>query len=160
MKRIFLIGLFLISIFSINSYAQCREYIESLREAELEPYTCDANFTAVTISEGDSIQVNRTFNKGQSYKIKVSGMDLFMVEIKIIDNNKNVLFKNYGEDNPVKTNAKEGEEDDELASLGNRAWEFTPDQTVNLIITVRVPVLTKDKKNRVEGCLGVLVGFK
>jgi len=163
-KMYIFILLFFVQFFSTIeiSTGQCREYIESLVEEQLQPYTSDGNFVAETLGEGDSYQVTRTFNKGQSYKISICGMELFMIEMTITDPNKNVLFKNFGEDQEENTNTQttdEGEEDG-TENLGNRSWEFTPQQTVNLTISVKIPVITKNLKHRLEGCLGILIGFK
>ena len=140
---------FIISLFLISpAQSQCKDYIEAISGMKLAPYVLDGDFVAPVLSEGDSIEVYRTFNSGQTYKVAIVGLDLFALEFKIMDDNKNILFKNY-ENN-----------DDNIMFDGVRSFEFTLQQSQNLVILVKVPIYSEDPAYRMQGCVGVLVGFK
>lgn len=160
MKNFLLISIFLLFvILPFFSSAQCREYIEAISESELDPYVLDGNFLSPVVSEGEEVTLVRTFLAGQSYKITVCGMDMFQKEITITDNSGNVIFKNYGfdeEDPPFITNS-----DGEMVPLtGITYYEFTPEKSMNLKVKVKIVPMGEDMGFKLEGCLGVLVGFK
>jgi hypothetical protein len=146
--------------------AQCREYIEAIAESELEPYVLDGNFESPIVSEGASVEYYRTFMSGLNYKIDVCGMEMFFKEITISevekkDNGKrtvkNVLFKNFGkntEDQIITTSTGES-----LPLNGLTFYEFTPDHTMELLIKVKIVPFEGGGGLKLEGCLGILVGF-
>ena len=147
--------------------AQCREYIESLAEAELDPYVLDGNFESPIVTEGSSVEFYRTFMSGLNYKIDVCGMDMFFKEITISEVEKkegsnkrvvrNVLFKNFGkntEDQIVTTS-----DGTSLPLNGLNFFEFTPDHTMELLIKVKIVPFDGGGGLKLEGCLGILVGF-
>ena len=146
--------------------AQCREYIEAITESELEPYVLDGNFESPIVSEGASVEYYRTFMSGLNYKIDVCGMEMFFKEITISevekkDNGKrtvkNVLFKNFGkntEDQIITTSNGES-----FPLNGLTFYEFTPDHTMELHIKVKIVPFEGGGGAKLEGCLGILVGF-
>lgn len=146
--------------------AQCREYIEAIAESELEPYVLDGNFESPILSEGESVEYYRTFMSGLNYKIDVCGMEMFFKEITISevekkDNGKRVvkrvLFKNFGkntEDQIVQTSTGES-----LPLNGLTFYEFTPEHTMELLIQVKIVPFEGGGGLKLEGCLGILVGF-
>ncbi len=138
----------ILGIVHISVNSQCKEYMEAISGMKLHPYTLDGDFIAPILTEGDSIVVHRTFSSGKTYKMAIVGLELFRIKVKITDSNKNLLFKNF--DNP----------EDQIENEGVRTWEFAPDQSQNLIITVTVPIMAGKIQNRMKGCVGVLVGFK
>lgn len=160
MKRnlIFIPILFLSLFYSQSSFSQCQEYIEAVAEWELEPYLLDGNFQARIVYEGDSIQVTRTFLAGNKYKISVIGMDMFMKNITITDADGFIVYKNYliGKEEPEYFESNSGEM---IMNVGTNYWEFEPETSQNLKITVEVEQVAKKKKLRIQGCLGVVVGF-
>ncbi len=144
-------------VFQFTAQAQCREYIETIAESELEPYILDGNFLSPVVSEGDVVTLNRTFLAGQSYKINVCGMDMFFKEITITED-KTVLFKNFGKDSEDKIiTTSDGTA---LPLNGLNFYEFTPDHTMNLKIKVKIVPFDGGSSLKLEGCLGILVGFQ
>ena len=166
MKKVLLFSLVIWLAWLGGAKAQCREYIEAIAESELEPYVLDGNFESPILSEGESVEFYRTFMSGLNYKIDVCGMEMFFKEITISevekkDNGKrivkNVLFKNFGKDTEeqiVTTSAGES-----LPLNGLNFYEFTPDHTMELLIKVKIVPFEGGGGLKLEGCLGILVGF-
>lgn len=157
-KRILFIILFF-SI-SISSYSQCKEYIKAIAPGTLTPYILDGNFNAPVVYEGEKVKLTRTFLGGTKYKIAVLGMELFDKQITVKDQDGFILFKNYiikkNEKPQYYTNIK-GEK---IPCLGSTVWEFELEKSQNLTITVVLERKSKRKKNRLRGCLGIVVGFE
>jgi hypothetical protein len=159
-KSIIFLTILLITIFySQIVKSQCQEYIEAVAEWELDPYILDGNFQARIIYEGDSIQVSRTFLAGNKYKISIIGMDMFAKNITITDDDGFIVFKNYliGDEDPEYFLTSTGES---VSNIGINFWEFEPEYSQNLKITVEVEKIAKKQKLRLQGCLGVVVGFE
>jgi hypothetical protein len=166
MKKVLLFSLVIWLAGLGGAKAQCREYIEAIAESELEPYVLDGNFESPILSEGESVEFYRTFMSGLNYKIDVCGMEMFFKEITISevekkDNGKrvvkNVLFKNFGkntEDQIITTSTGES-----LPLNGLTFYEFTPDHTMELLIKVKIVPFEGGGGLKLEGCLGILVGF-
>jgi len=166
MKKVLLFSLVIWLAWLGGAKAQCREYIEAIAESELEPYVLDGNFESPILSEGESVEFYRTFMSGLNYKIDVCGMEMFFKEITISevekkDNGKrivkNVLFKNFGKDTEeqiVTTSTGES-----LPLNGLNFYEFTPDHTMELLIKVKIVPFEGGGGLKLEGCLGILVGF-
>ncbi|MCQ2973190.1 MAG: hypothetical protein MJ211_00075 [Bacteroidales bacterium] len=156
MKKI--IALVIMTIYTnICVMGQCREYIESIAESELEPYILDGNFLSPIVSEGEVVTYTRTFLEGQSYKLDVCGMDMFFKEITITEG-KTEIFKNFGKGTDDKFVTLE---DGTMLPLnGINFYEFTPDHTMNLKIKVKIVPFDGGSSFKLEGCLGILVGFK
>lgn len=166
MKKVLLFSLVIWLAWLGGAKAQCREYIEAIAESELEPYVLDGNFESPIMSEGESVEFYRTFMSGLNYKIDVCGMEMFFKEITISevekkDNGKrivkNVLFKNFGKDTEeqiVTTSTGES-----LPLNGLNFYEFTPDHTMELLIKVKIVPFEGGGGLKLEGCLGILVGF-
>ncbi len=157
MKRLIFCAIVSLALQVSIASAQCREYIETIAEMELEPYILDGNFHSPIVSEGDEVKLNRTFLAGQSYKIAVCGMDMFFKEITISEDKK-VLFKNFGKDTQDKlVTTSDG---NMLPLNGITFYEFTPDHTMNLKIKVKIVPFDGGGSMKLEGCLGILVGFQ
>ena len=144
-------------IFQAAAQAQCHEYIETIAESELEPYILDGNFVSPIVTEGETVTLTRTFLAGQSYKIDVCGMEMFFKEITITED-KTVLFKNFGKDSEDKmVTTSDG---NTFPLYGLNFFEFTPDHTMNLKIKVKITPFQGGGGLKLEGCLGILVGFQ
>lgn len=157
MKKIFFLALLAILV-QVSAKAQCREYIETIAESELEPYTLDGNFHSPIVTEGETVTLTRTFLEGQSYKIDVCGMDMFMKEITITED-KTVVFKNFGKDSEDKMMTTS--DGTVLPVNGLNFYEFKADHTMNLKIKVKItPFPGGGGGVKLEGCLGILVGFQ
>ena len=166
MKKALLLSLMVWLIGLGGVKAQCREYIEAIAESELDPYVLDGNFESPILSEGESVELYRTFMSGLNYKIDVCGMEMFFKEITISevekkDNGKrvvkNVVFKNFGkntEDQIITTSTGES-----FPLNGLNFYEFTPDHTMELLIKVKIVPFEGGGSLKLQGCLGILVGF-
>jgi len=158
-KSIIFLSIIIISIFySVTAKSQCQEYIEAIAEYELEPYKLDGNFLSPIIYEGDTVSLTRTFLAGNKYKISVVGMDMFVKYVTITDADGFIVFKNYPIGEEVSTNftSQSGEE---IADFGSNFWEFTPTESQNLKILVEIEQIATKQKLRIQGCLGIIVGF-
>ena len=156
MKKI-IISVFLAFIIQTVSMAQCHEYIETIAESELEPYILDGNFVSPIVTEGETVTLTRTFLAGQSYKIAICGMEMFFKEITITEE-KTVLFKNFGKDSEDKMVTTPDGTTFQLYGLN--FFELTPDHTMNLKIKVKITPFQGGGGLKLEGCLGILVGFQ
>jgi hypothetical protein len=155
---------FFLSIFVILSNfaakAQCKEYIKAIAPSILAPYILDGNFFAPIVYEGDKIVLHRTFLEGKKYKIAVIGMNLFEKKIKITDQDGFVLFANYQLNKKQKPLFYTNINGEKIPAWGSNQWEFSLNKTQNLKITVKLERKAKRRKNRLKGCLGIVVGFK
>lgn len=157
MRKLIFCGIVLLLMQVSTAFGQCREYIETIAEQELEPYILDGNFHAPVVTEGETVTLNRTFLAGQSYKVAVCGMDMFFKEITISEDKK-VIFKNFGKEARDKiVTTSDGMS---LPLEGLNFFEFTPDHTMNLKIKVKIVPFDGGGSMKLEGCLGVLVGFQ
>ncbi len=160
MKKIKLFLAILVGLLflSQNLKSQCQEYIEAIAEYELEPYVLDGNFLAPIIYEGDTVSLTRTFLAGNKYKISVVGMDMFVKYITITDADGFVVFQNFpnAEEETKYFTSQAGEN---IACFGNNFWEFTPTKSENLKVLVKIEIIATKQKNRIQGCLGIIVGY-
>lgn len=138
--------------------SQCMEYMKSIASESLFPYVVDGNFYAPVVYEGDEIEMTRTFLEGHRYKIAVVGMNFFQKKITISNQNGNVVFSNFNFGKSVKRtfNDYDGYE---VECAGSNYWEFEPSESMNLVIHVEIEKKAKRKKSRLQGCIGVIVGY-
>ncbi len=159
MKKLISLTAIILTI-NLLSYAQCKEYIKAIAPSMLEPYVSDGNFFAPTIYEGDEVTLKRTFIGGQRYKIMILGMDLWQKKVTIKDDDGFTLFQNFPPRRHKELNCSFTDwEGNEIPCLGQTYFEFIPDHTMTLLIKVKVQQIAKRKKDRVKGCLGIVVGY-
>ncbi len=145
MKNIKII-LLLITIFALSENTvkgQCLSFVKDIGFSVLDTsrFIPEGRLTAISLSEGDNMEVHKSFFKGKTYKIVVVGAsNLPQADFKVINLQKEVLF-------------------DSSKSKNKKSWEFTAAKNQNLTISVKLPD-TKDPDNVQRGCLAVLVGFK
>ncbi len=156
-KIIFSFIIFLSLTFSAN--AQCKGYIKSVAPDALTPYIMDANFWAPVIYEGDKIELTRTFLAHQKYKIAVIGMDFFTKKITIKDEDGFILFKNFPSKRSEQTRFFTDIDENQIPCFDSNYWEFELNRSQNLTIIVELERKARKKKNRLKGCLGVVIGF-
>ena len=154
---ILLISFLFNSVQSVN--AQCKEFIESIAPAELTPYVIDGNFLSPVLYEGDEISLTRTFLAGQQYKIQIVGMNIFAKEITITDNDGFIVYKNYAMKKSEKPSYFTNYKGEKIINFGCNYWEYKPEQSQNLKITVKVEQKAKSKNKRMRGCMGIVIGF-
>jgi hypothetical protein len=157
-KRISLIVSFVLSFYFID-LAQCRPFIKAIAPEQLKPYILDGNFVAPVVYEGDKVYLTRTFLAGQHYKIMILGMDIWQKKITIKTQDGLVLFRNYNtyfhKDNCFFTDYQ----GNKIPCLGSNYFEFVPKYTTKITISVKIERKAKSRRNRVRGCLGIVVGF-
>ena len=126
---------------SQNALAQCKSFVKSSCLPQLTPYIHDGNYQAVIMGEGEEAEVYKTIFAGQSYRLIVCVDELFPnVEFVVSDIRRNILF-----DNRKNGNVK--------------VWDFKPDASQQIKVTIRIPKLQKQGAGDRElliGCVGVL----
>ncbi len=154
--------LFTILLFftSISLYSQCKEYIKAIAPGILSPYLLDGNFNAPVVYEGDKIELKRTFLGGKKYKIAIIGMNLFEKKITVKDEDGFIIFKNYKIRNREKPQYYTNLKGEQVPCMGSNEWEFELNQSENLTIIVKLERKSKKRRNRLRGCLGIVVGFE
>jgi hypothetical protein len=151
----------IIFIFSaIITKAQCKEYIKSIAPDALAPYILDGNFFAPVVYEGEKVTLTRTFLAHKKYKIAVIGMDFFEKNIIIKDEDGFIIFKNFKSRKHEKDHYYTDYEGNKINCEGSNVWEFELDRSQNLTIIVQLEQKAKKKKFRLQGCLGIVIGFK
>ncbi len=142
MKTVFFSLMFcFLGIFFSNAQQECQRFVrkDALAQLDTSKYIHDGYLNVIKLSEGENVDLYKSFFKGKKYRIVVLAEEpLVAVNFKIIDANKKVIFNN--EKNNVHT------------------WEYSPEENVNLMISVRIPI--SSSQNPVSGCVAILVGYK
>jgi hypothetical protein len=133
-----------LSLVTFNVSAQCKGFAKKICKSELQPYIHDGNYHAAILSEGEEAELYKTFYANQQYRIAVCGSDsAALIEFKIVDANRNVLYSNR-EHNLAKT------------------WDFKLEASQQLKIVVKVPVSSRKKGDAeiMSECVAIMFGFK
>lgn len=146
MKKVYLL-LFTISIslftFLTETSAQCRTFAKKKCVPEMEPYIHDGQINSTLITEGESIELYKTFYEGQDYRVLVcvaEELNNNKVRVRLLDHNRKVLYDN---------------QDHQYIKY----WDFVASSTQQVIIEVSVPTLNDEKTELATGCVSILVGF-
>ncbi len=143
MKHLKLIFIFYLTLFFGNNInAQCFNFAktEGFSKLDTAVYLPDGRLNAITISEGDNLEIYKPFFRGRNYKIVVvCDKNLKELNFKVTNFQKQVLFDSK----------KQGNTD---------SWEFKSEKNQNLIIFVEAPA-SKNSENK-TGCIAIIVGFK
>lgn len=133
------LGLFFLSPQSAK--AQCKTFAKTTCKSELLPYVHDGIYNATVLSEGETVELYKTFYSGQDYRIVVCGDDaLPPVEFQILDGDRNVLFDN-------KNNNL------------SQSWDFKLSSSQMLVVSIQVQTSEEMSDEIKSGCVAVLVGF-
>jgi len=120
--------------------AQCKSFAKSAK-TELLPYVHDGIYNATVLSEGESVELFKTFYSGQEYRIVVAGSeDLPKVEFQILDGDRNVLFDNKNADY-------------------TKTFDFKLQSSQMLVVSIQVGTSEEVSDEIKSGCVAVLVGF-
>jgi len=140
MKRIILFVICVFVCFVVeNAQSQCRPFAAA-NKPSLGDFIHDGAYTAIQLKTGQTVQMNKTFYRGQKYRLLVcAATELAKVDFKVQDANQNVLY----------TGNEEG-----IA----KKWDFSVESTQNLLISVTVPETTANQNK--AGCVTILIGFK
>ena len=126
------------AISSQDAQAQCKSFVKVNCIPQLTPYIHDGNYQAVIMGEGEEAEVYKTIFAGQAYRLIVCVDDLLPnVEFVVSDIRRNILF-----DNRKSGNVK--------------IWDFKPDASQQIKVTIRIPKSQKSDRDLVYGCVGVL----
>ena len=134
-----ILGLFFLSPQSAK--AQCKTFAKTTCKSELLPYVHDGIYNATVLSEGETVELYKTFYSGQEYRIVVCGDEsLPPVEFQILDGDRNVLFDNKDNDY-------------------SQIWDFKLGASQMLVVSIQVQTSDEMSDEIKSGCVAVLVGF-
>ncbi len=138
-KKSFLIALlFAFSVYSAKS--QCEEFAQSECKSELGNYLHDGNYNATTLTQGQHIELVKTFYSGLNHRIVVCATnELPDILFEVFDGDRNLVFSNKNEDYTM-------------------MWDFAVETSQQLIVSITVPI-SSDEKFAKSGCTAVLLGF-
>ena len=135
---------FVVAFSSLDAQAQCKAFVKSDCLPQLEPYIHDGSYQAVMMSEGEEAEVYKTIFAGQQYRLYICVDNILPdVEFVVSDIHRKILF-----DNRKNGNVK--------------VWEFKPDASQQIKITIRIPKTKKQNSSEQEiafGCVGMLFGL-
>ena len=140
--RIIPILAFFMIVTTFSAGAQCKSFAKKVCLPELGTYTHDGNYHAAVLVEGEEAELYKTFYSDMDYRIAICGEEkLPVVEFKIIDANKNILYSNK-DANFAKT------------------WDFKLQASQQLKLIVRVAPSDKPSETPASGCVSIMFGFK
>jgi len=129
---------------SQNVRAQCKLFVKTGCLPQIAPYIHDGCYQAVMMSEGEEAELYKTVFAGQQYRLFVCIDDVIPnIEFVVSDVRRTILF-----DNRKNNNVK--------------IWDFKPDASQQIKITIRIPKSSKEgaaNKEVIFGCVGILFGF-
>lgn len=125
------------------SSGQCISFAKSICKTKLGTFVHDGNYNAVTMSEGESGELIKTFFSGQRYRVVFCKVDqLPKIRFWVSDSKGRVLFDN-AKQNFVDT------------------WDFQIEKTQMLSFNFIVQEHVNSKDNTiVSGCVAVLFGLE
>lgn len=145
MKKLLSIALILgtLSLLSFNqANAQCKRFTKKNCLPKLDPYIYNGQLNSATLAQGDIAELNLTFYPDQDYRIFVcSDPILGNVHFKLFDKGGNLIYDN--------------ETTDYLPY-----WDFSTNQSMELILRVMIPEKSESDLDVKEGCVSILIGFK
>ncbi|HMA63306.1 MAG TPA: hypothetical protein VKP78_11700 [bacterium] len=144
MKKIFTITLLLaIFMFSpLSGKSQCKHFAKQVCKKELAPYIHNGNYNAAILTEGENAEMIKTFYADQNYRIYICGSaGISKIRFQVMDINRNVIYDNKNDGYKTK-------------------WDFIPESSQQLIISLKVGNSHKEGENPVSGCVAIMVGVK
>lgn len=144
MKKLYNIIFILILMFAIplTGNSQCKHFAQQVCKQELEPYIHDGNYNAAILTEGESAEMYKTFYANQNYRVFICGSNaLPPIHFQILDTDRNVLYDNKSDDFSQK-------------------WDFIPEASQQLIISLKVKNSEKNTDEPISGCVAIMIGIK
>ena len=133
--------LFVMVFLSPDASAQCKSFVKTSCLPQLAPYIHDGNYQAVIMSEDEEAEVYKTIFAGQQYRLVVcTENSIPNIEFVVTDIRRTVLF-------------------DSRKNGNVKVWDFKPEASQQIKITIRVPKPKKqgvDEQELVFGCVGIL----
>ncbi len=122
--------------------AQCKNFAKKVCRLELAPYIHDGNYNAAILTEGEDAELFKTFYAGQQYRIAICGSEsLTKIEFMVMDVDRKVLYSNVKNNYAI-------------------TWDFKVENTQQLIIWVKVPVVSPKTEELKSGCVAIMFGLK
>ena len=124
--------------------AQCpKSFVKKNCVPKISPFTSHGQLNSTVMLAGQTAELMLNFSAGLNYRLLICSQEVLgIVEFKLMDKDRNVLFTN--------TQAK-----------GNPDfWDFNVKTTQQFIVEVSIPVPQKTNSIIPSGCVSVLVGFK
>ncbi len=142
-KFFYLLALLLLIGVASNVEAQCISFAKSVCKPKLGSFIHDGNYNAVTMAEGESAELIKTFFSGQRYRVAFCKVDqLPKIRFWVTDSHGTVLFDN----------ATKGYID---------VWDFEIEKTQMLSVNFMVLENASNKSNTIaSGCVAVLFGIE
>lgn len=145
MKRLLLILSLssFVAIFSASqTYAQCKSFTKKHCLSSLTPFVYNGQLNSAILTQGDRADLMLTFYPDQDYRVLVCYDDAFgNVEFRLYNADKQLIYTN---------------KDNDYLSY----WDFSTNETMQLILRVIIPEKTEDQIAVKSGCVSILVGFK
>lgn len=134
---------FCATVSSTNVFAQCKTFTKKQCLPDMSPYIHDGQVNSTAVSEGESIELYKTFYEGQDYRVLVcvsEELESKKVRVRLLDHNRKVLYDNqdYGY---------------------IEFWDFVASSTQQVIVEVSVLKIDDEKTEVSNGCAAILVGF-
>lgn len=144
MKNIFYIITTLVILMAIptKGHSQCKHFAQQVCKADLAPYIHDGNYNAAILTEGESAEMYKTFYAKQNYRVFICGSNVLPeIHFQVLDVNRNVLYDNKKNDyQPY--------------------WDFMPESSQQLIISLKVENSEEESEEPVSGCVAIMIGIK
>jgi hypothetical protein len=132
----------LIAVASVKVNGQCKAFAKKECLPELENYTHDGNYHAAVLVEGEEAELYKTFYSDMEYRIAIVGDEkLPVIEFRILDTNKNVLYSN---------------KDKDFA----KTWDFKLEASQQLKLVIKVSSFNQPGDTPASGCVAIMFGFK
>jgi len=144
MKKLYttILVLFIFALIPFTSHSQCKHFAKQVCKKELSPYIHDGNYNAAILTEGETAEMYKTFYSGQNYRVYICGSNILPdLQFQILDVNRNVLFDNSNHDYIEK-------------------WDFVPQSSQQLIISLKVGNSEGESEEPVSGCVAIMIGIK
>jgi hypothetical protein len=144
MKKL-LTGTILLIIFLVTplqGISQCKHFAKQVCKKELNPYIHNGNYNAAILTEGETAEMYKTFYAKQNYRVYICGSSAMPdIHFQVLDVNRNVLYDNKNHDYKMK-------------------WDFIPESSQQLIISLKVENSEKESGEPVSGCVAIMIGIK
>ena len=143
MKIKFLVSFIILVVFKTSLLnAQCFELIKNkgFQVLDTNKYIPEGRFDAMTLSEGDYLNVYKSFFRGKAYRLAVVGAEnMPRVKFQIKTMQGQIIYDNSADGN-------------------SNSWNYVSDRNQNLAVYVEIPSSAGTSIN--SGCIAVILGYK
>jgi|GEM_PF-1120908 hypothetical protein len=144
MKTIFRISILSLFVFILHpaSRAQCVDFVQTrgYNQLNTQVFVPEGRYDAMILSEGDYLNVYKSFFRGKTYKVVViAENNIPKINFQIKTMQGEIIYDNSANEN-------------------SNFWEYTSDKNQNLMICVELPKVNTGIPK--SGCIAVLMGYK